>query len=121
MSMLSVPILETVGNIYVVKWVEGVEITFQRLYDHRDYHVDAEITVVDAEELNPRLLGPVRSSITKTWRAMVHDLEDVSEREDWRQRLRQASQLVLERHRTGAPVVALGDYEAPEPTAEMLE
>lgn len=121
MSMLSIPILETVGNVYVVKWSEGVEITFQRLYDHRDYHVDAEITVVDVEELNPRLIGPVRSSITKTWRAMVHDLEEVSEREDWRQRLRQASQLVLERHRTGAPVVALGDYDPPEPTSEILE
>lgn len=121
MSMLTAPTLETVGNIYAVKWAEGVEITFERLYNHRDYHVDAEITVVDTDELNPRLLGPVRTSITKTWRAMVIDLEEVSERSDWRQRLRQASQLVLERHRTGAPVVALGSYDPPEPTTEMLE
>ena len=119
--MLSVPILEAIGNVFVVSWDEGVEITFQRLYDHRDYHVDAEITVIDEEELNPRLLGPVRTSITKTWRQMVSDLEEVSERPDWRQRLRQASQLVLDSHRSGAPVVALGDYDPPEPTAEMLQ
>jgi len=120
MLSLSVPTLDTYGSTYVVRWDEGVTIRLERLYAHRDYHIDAEITVTDDQELAPHLLGPVRTSITRTWRGVILDLEEVSERLDWRQRLRQATILVLEKYRSGAPVVALGAMEQPGPTREIL-
>ena len=103
MLSLSVPTLDTYGSTYVVRWDEGVTIRLERLYAHRDYHIDAELTITDNQELAPHLLGPVRTSITRTWRSIIHDLEEVSERLDWRQRLRQATILVLEKYRSGAP------------------
>ena len=119
---LSIPKVETLGNTYLVTWAEeGISMRFERLYQHRDYHIDAEITVTDRSELNPHLLGPVRSSITKSPRNMIHDLEEVSEREDWRTRLRQAGILVLGKYREGAPVVGLGSMEEPDVTRPVFE
>ena len=120
MDRLTVPILEALGTTYIVRWEEGVEIRLDRIYEHRDYQVDAEITISDAEELSPHLLGPVRTSITKTWRNVIADLDRVSERGDWRQRLTQATVLVLERYRAGVPIVALGAMEQPPAIAEVL-
>ena len=117
---LTVPVLEALGASYIVRWDEGVEIRLDRIYEHRDYQVDAEITISDDEELSPHLLGPIRTSITKTWRSVIADLDGVSERGDWRQRLTQATILVLERYRAGVPIVALGAMEPPEPIAEVL-
>jgi len=120
MDRLTVPTLEALGTTYIVRWEEGVEIRLDRIYEHRDYQVDAEVTISDAEELSPHLLGPVRTSITKTWRAVIADLDRVSERGDWRQRLTQATVLVLERYRAGVPIVALGAMEQPPAIAEVL-
>ena len=117
---LTVPTLETLGTTYVVRWDEGVTIRLDRIYEHRDYQVDAEVTISDEQELSPHLLGPVRTSITKTWRSVIADLDNVSERGDWRQRLTQASILVLEAYRAGVPVVALGAMEKPAPITEVL-
>ena len=117
---LTVPTLETLGTTYIVRWSEGVSIRLDRIYEHRDYHVDAEVTISDEQELSPHLLGPVRTSITKTWRAIIADLSQVSERDDWRQRLTQATVLVLERHRAGVPIIALGAMEEPAAIAEVL-
>ena len=117
---LTVPVLEALGTTYIVRWDEGVEIRLDRIYEHRDYQVDAEVTISDDQELSPHLLGPIRTSITKTWRSVIADLDNVSERGDWRQRLTQASILVLERYRAGVPIVALGAMEPPEPIAEVL-
>ena len=119
-GQLTVPVLETLGTTYVVRWDEGVVIRLERIYEHRDYQVDAEVTISDEQELSPHLLGPVRPSITKTWRAVIADLDNVSERGDWRQRLTQATVLVLERYRAGVPIVALGAMEKPAPIAEVL-
>ena len=118
---LTVPTLEVLGTTYVVRWAEGVTIRLERIYEHRDYQVDAEVTISDEQELSPHLLGPVRTSITKTWRSVIADLDNVSERGDWRQRLTQATVLVLERYRSGVPIVALGAMEKPSPIAEVLE
>lgn len=120
MTQLTVPILEVLGNSYVVSWSEGVTVRMDRIYEHRDYQVDAEVTITDEAELSPHLLGPIRTSITKTWRGIIADLERISERDDWRQRLTQATVLVLEKYRSGTPVVALGAMEQPEPTAMTL-
>jgi len=120
-SQLTVPTLEVLGTTYVVRWAEGVTIRLERIYEHRDYQVDAEVTISDEQELSPHLLGPVRTSITKTWRSVIADLDNVSERGDWRQRLTQATVLVLERYRSGVPIVALGAMEKPAPIAEVLE
>jgi len=117
---LSVPNLEVLGNTYVVRWDEGVTVRMTRIYEHRDYHVDAEITIQDESELAPHLLGPLRTSITKTWRAVISDLEKLSERMDWRQRLTQATILVLETYRAGTPVLALGAMPPPQPTEQIL-
>jgi len=117
---LTIPRLEALGTTYIVRWAEGVTIRMERIYEHRDYQVDAEITISDEEELSPHLLGPVRTSITKTWRSVIADLDHVSERGDWRQRLTQASILVLERYRAGVPIVALGAIETPAAIAEVL-
>ena len=120
MSELTVPTLETLGTTYVVRWDEGVTIRLERIYEHRDYQVDAEVTISDEQELSPHLLGPVRTSITKTWRSVIADLDRVSERGDWRQRLTQATVLVLERYRAGVPIVALGAMSKPAAIAEVL-
>jgi len=117
---LTVPVLETLGTTFVVRWTEGVTVRMERIYEHRDYQVDAEVTISDEQELSPHLLGPVRTSITKTWRSVIADLDRVSERGDWRQRLTQASILVLERYRAGVPIVALGAIEPPAAIAEVL-
>ena len=119
-DQLTVPILDTLGTTYIVRWTEGVTIRLDRIYEHRDYQVDAEVTISDDQELAPHLLGPVRTSITKTWRSVISDLDRVSERGDWRQRLTQATVLVLERYRAGVPIVALGAMEPPAPIAEVL-
>ena len=121
MSELTVPKLEIIGATYVVRWSEGVVVRLDRLYQHRDYQMDAEITISDEQELSPHLLGPVRTSITKTWRAVIADLDGVSERGDWRQRLTQATILVLEAYRAGVPIVALGMMEPPAEIAQVLE
>jgi len=117
---LTVPTLLALGTTYIVRWEEGVTIRLDRIYEHRDFQVDAEVTISDTEELSPHLLGPVRTSITKTWRSIIADLDRVSERGDWRQRLTQATVLVLERYRAGTPIVALGAMEKPEAIAELL-
>ena len=119
-SQLTVPTLEALGTSYVVRWAEGVVIRLDRLYQHRDYQVDAEVTIEDEVELAPHLLGPVRTSITKTWRSVIADLSQVSERDDWRQRLTQATILVLEAYRAGVPIVALGAMEPPPPIDQVL-
>jgi hypothetical protein len=120
-GQLTVPTLETLGTTYVVRWAEGVTIRLDRLYQHRDYQVDAEVTISDEQELSPHLLGPVRTSITKTWRAVIADLDNVSERGDWRQRLTQATVLVLEAYRAGVPIVALGAMEKPPAIDQLLK
>ena len=63
MTQLTVPKLEVYGNTYIVRWSEGVKIRMERIYEHRDYHVDAEITIEDEAELAPHLMGPLRTSI----------------------------------------------------------
>ena len=119
-GQLTVPTLEALGTTYIVRWDEGVVIRLDRLYQHKDYQVDAEVTISDEVELSPHLLGPLRTSITKTWRSVIADLSQVSERDDWRQRLTQATVLVLERFRAGVPIVALGAMEPPPPIDQIL-
>ena len=120
MSKLTVPRLNAMGNTYTIAWDEGVTVRMDRIYEHRDYQVDAEITITDDQELSPHLLGPVRTSITKTWRSVISDLERVSDRDDWRQRLTQASILVLEHYRAGPPILALGAIEPPTVVEEAV-
>ena len=120
LQQLTVPTLETLGTTYIVHWDEGVTVRMERIYEHRDYQVDTEVTISDEQELSPHLLGPVRTSITKTWRSVIADLDRVSERGDWRQRLTQATVLVLQRYRAGVPIVALGAMKQPAAIAEVL-
>ena len=113
-DILTVPNGERIGLAYVLRWEEGVEIKMERLYQHRDYHVDAEITVLDHQQPNPHLVGPQRASITKTFRSLIKELEEESGRSDWGKRLKQASIKVLGDFRSGDPTIKLNEMPPPE-------
>ena len=119
-EQLTVPDIRTLGLGYEIVWDDGVEITFDRLYDHRDYHIDAEVTVIDTHDLNPHLLGPVRTSITKTFRSLINELEEASAGRNWKGRLKQGAFYVLREHRKGQPVVKLSEMDAPERPPERI-
>ena len=113
-NQLTVPTVTKKGLAYTLNWEEGVEMKLERLYQHRDYHVDAEITVLDYSEINPLLVGPQRTSITKTFRGLISELEGESARPDWGKRLKQAAIKVLEDFRSGDPVIKLNEMPPPE-------
>ena len=120
--ILSTPTLSMHGMTYIVRWAEGVEMKFKELYKHKDRNFDALVTIVDYNELNgAKLLGPFRTCISKTWRSVVSELDDISERGDWRQRLTQASELVRDAHDAGQPAVALGLISPPTPARELIQ
>ena len=118
---LTTPTLSRQGTSYVVTWAEGVTVHCGRLYEHRDRHIEAVVTVRDTAELNgPHLLGPVRTHITKTWRTIISELEAISSRDDWRQRMTQTTAMVTESYLAGSPAIALDDAEPPEPSREVI-
>jgi len=118
---LTAPLLKEEGTAYRVEWVEGVTVECRRLYEHRDRHIEAVVTISDSAELNgPLLLGPIRTHITKTWRGIISELEAISARDDWRQRMTQVAALVTEAYLAGSPAIALDDAEPPEPSREVI-
>ena len=118
---LTVPTVTVEGTSYVVRWDEGVKVECARLYEHRDKHIEATVMISDVHAIDgPRLLGPVRTYITKSWRTIISELDDVSHRSDWRQRLTQLSELVQQEYLAGSPVVALHKVENPVPTQELI-
>ena len=91
-DVLTVPNITQVGMTYEVDWTEGVKVKFAGLYLHSDKIIDAKVTIYAYNEISgAKLLGPLRTSITKTWRNVISELNDISERNDWKQRLTQAS------------------------------
>ena len=118
---LTTPVLSREGTSYVLTWAEGVSVECKRMYEHRDRHIEAVVTVRDNAELNgPHLLGPIRTHITKTWRGIISELEAISSRDDWRQRLTQVTAMVVEAYLAGSPAIALDDAEPPEPSREVI-
>ena len=118
---LTTPVLTRQGTSYVLTWAEGVSVECSRLYEHRDRHIEAVVTCRDTAELNgPHLLGPIRTHITKTWRGIISELEAISSRDDWRQRMTQVTAMVTEAHLAGSPAIALDDAEPPEPSREVI-
>ena len=117
---LTVPTLSVVGTTYEVEWKEGVTVKLDQVYQHTDKTVKAEVTIEDRNELNPHLYGPTLTTINGPWRGVISELRDVSDRPDWRQRLTQVTYQVLKKFREGAPIIALGGIEPPEPIAEVL-
>lgn len=121
-TTLSIPDLEMKGLSYFVRWEEGVVIKFTKLYAHRNKDIDAFVTIWDYMELSdPKLLGPIRTAITKTWRGVISELVDISDRDDWRQRLTQASTLVQSAYEVGQPAVPLGLIESPGLPRELIQ
>jgi len=119
---LSAPTIQLHGSTYVVTWAEGVTIELRRLYEHRDRHIEATIIVRDTAEIHgAHILGPVRVHIQKTWRSTIHDLEQISSRDDWRQRLTQVTALVTEAYLTATPAIALDDVEPGEPDVRVID
>lgn len=122
METLTAPTLKIEGTKYIVEWDEGVKVECSELYRHSNKHIEADIAIYDYAELNGGLLiDGQRPFITKTWRSVISDLEDVSMREDWRQRLQQVSRLVKKSFLAGDPAIALGSMPAPPPTKEIIE
>jgi len=118
---LTTPVLTRQGTSYVLTWAEGVSVECSRLYEHRDRHIEAVVTCRDTAELNgPHLLGPIRTHITKTWRGIISELEAISSRDDWRQRMTQVTAMVTEAYLAGSPAIALDDAEPPEPSREVI-
>ena len=66
-DVLTVPTITLVGMTYEVDWTEGVKVKFAGLYLHSDKNIDAKVTIYDYNEISgAKLLGPLRTSITKT-------------------------------------------------------
>ena len=109
MGFLTTPKLTKLANIhYYLKWEEGVEIKCKFIHEGRNRHIEADVTITDkAEPDGEQVYGPHRVYITKSWRAVLSELEDKSSRDDWAQRLQYVSAMVPEEHRSGKPTRAL--------------
>jgi hypothetical protein len=116
-SGITKPEVEKIGDDYNVTWYDGdtpsVRILVSRVHQHRDFHVDAEVEILDYTEPNPQLLHPIRTSLTKTFRGLLLELKDVSYREDWKHRLTQMAYYCLQGIRAGEPIIDLSTREAP--------
>jgi len=121
MNELTIPEITIEGDLYIVRWSEGVVMTLCEWYPHRNKKVDAEIEVMDEQELNPHLYGPIRTEITGTFSTAIREIEKTSERDDWQKRFTQVKKMVLPIYRRGAPVISLGNMEDPKPTQEVLQ
>jgi hypothetical protein len=120
-GFLSKPEVNKIGTKYEVSWGDGVLVSLNRVYTHRDQQVDAEIVIEDFNELGgSRLLGPQRVTLTRGMSGVQRDLKDTSNREDWKQRLLQMSALVLDDLREGEPIIDLNDRSAPETPPERV-
>ena len=117
---LTVPLVEREGLGYKLIWEDGVEILVDRLYNHTDYHVDAELTVNDMHQLNPHLMGPLRTSITRTFRNVISELEESASGRNWAGRLKQTTFYVLREERKGQPLIKLSEMKAPERPPERI-
>jgi len=118
----SIPTLESpYEGCYLITWEGGVRVLIDDLYEHRNLSLEADITITDASEpLYPFLLGPVRTYIDKTWAAIVKDLESISEKDDWRQRLTWVTRLVKEHYKKGNPIESLSMIDTPPTVGEIL-
>ena len=113
-DQLTVPEITKIGDdLYELEWEEGIHVKINQFYAHRDKNLDAEITIQDFYESNPHILGPQRFSLTKSPRALLNDLKEESNREDWSKRMKQISYLVLQDYRKGQPIMSLGEQSRP--------
>jgi hypothetical protein len=118
--LLTRPQVERHGDDYSLSWPDQVSIKVCRIYQHRDYNVDAEVEIFDYSEANPQLLQPIRTSLTKTFRGLLADLKEVSYREDWKHRLTQMAFYCLQQIRAGEPIIDLNEREAPDEPRETI-
>ena len=122
LTELSVPTVIREGTKYIVRWSEGVEVVCDELYKHTNKHIEAFVEVKDYKLLDgPLLIGPVRTFITKTWKSFRSEIEEISDRPDWSQRLQQVSTLVRQAFNEGNPAVGLGSIEKPPPPIELVQ
>ena len=74
-SGITKPDVEKIADDYKITWyVDGnptVQILVSRVHEHRDFHVDAEVEILDYTEPNPQLLHPIRTSLTKSFRGLL--------------------------------------------------
>jgi len=125
-SGIAIPEVEKIADDYKLTWYldeqPTVQILVSRIHEHRDYHVDAEVEILDYTEPNPQLLHPIRTSLTKTFRGLLTELKDVSYREDWKHRLTQMAYYCLKGVRAGEPIIDLATREAPaEPRQSITD
>jgi len=125
-SGITKPEVEKIADDYKLTWYledqPTVQILVSRIHEHRDYHVDAEVEILDYTEPNPQLLHPIRTSLTKTFRGLLAELNDVSYRDDWKHRLTQMAYYCLQGIRAGEPIIDLATREAPaEPRQSITD
>ena len=122
MDQLTIPTLKLEGRKFIVRWDEGVKIEVWKIYPHRNGHLTATVKISDSAELNgPHMLGPVRPDITKTWSSVIRELETISARTDWLQRLQQVTSMIVEAYEAGDPAMALDEMPQPEDTHEAVD
>jgi hypothetical protein len=118
------PEVEKIGDDYNVTWFDGdtptVRILVSRIHQHRDFHVDAEVEILDFTEPSPQLLHPIRTSLTKTFRGLLSELKEVSYRDDWKHRLTQMAYYCLQGIRMGEPIIDLATREAPSEPRQAI-
>ena len=118
-DQLTIPVVTRVGTSFVVDWAEGVKITCGEL-EKQKAHIEATITIEDFGSLGAPFVHEVRTFITKSWRNVVAELESISMRPDWRQRLLQLTRLVKRAFEEGSPAVALDRVAETEPLIQMM-
>ena len=115
------PQIEKVGTKYLIGWPDGCQVTIDRIYPHKNMHVDCEVTVEDFAEIGGTfLLGPQRMTLTRSPKSVLDDLSRVSNREDWKQKFLQVTKLVLDDIRRGEPIINLNERTSPEQPPEMV-
>ena len=122
-STLSVPSIASLWEgSYTLVGDEGVTVKIDDIYEHRNGGLEADVEIIDEMQVGAKhVLGPVRTSIDKTWSAVIKELETRNQRTDWRQRLTQVTKMVKENYKLGDAIQSLGKIPPPESIHESLK
>ena len=122
---MNAPELHREGDLYRLRWPEGVEIDACRVHDGRE-GLSAEVTVSAPLPglSNPHLVfGRVNLtsiSARKTWTAFLEERTSGTDI-NWSRILQEAAVLLVQAARAGEPVVVLGQGERPARQPWLIE
>jgi hypothetical protein len=112
---MSKPIVHAKPGIYVLDWEDkDIAMRLDRVREAHD-HVTAELTVKSTiPGQSGHIHGPTRFNLTSTTahKTLVKLLSEEKQFDNipWTEMLEQASNIVVEGHRTGEPIYNLGEY-----------